>query len=391
MKVLVVSSGYHPDVKGGGEHSTKIISEELAASGHEVNVLTLSNKVVDEVINHVAIHRNLSPNLYWNFNKQKSRAKKIFWHLLDNFNPQAFRLVKSYIEKYNPDVVLTSTIENFGPEAWRASRMMKKPVVHVLRSYYVVCYRGTCFKNEQNCSVQCNSCKLMTIGRRYVAKEVDGLIGISHFILEKHKPVFPNAISRVIYNPIQSVDAQAKQLHGDSVSFGYLGRLEPEKGIELLLETFMQLPENCHLHVGGTGDEKYVAYLKGKYNKPNILFLGWINSKEVYEKIHYLILPAQWHEPFGRVVVEAFSYGIPVIGAIRGGIPELINEGENGYLFEPSEHVSLKIACLKALQNLEGYSTISSNALASSKQFDKSLIGKHYESMLMDVVSNYKT
>ncbi len=390
MKILVVSSGYPPDVKGGGEHSTKIISEELAARGHEVNVLTLSDHAVSEIINGVHVQRVLSPNVYWNFRPQPSRARKIAWHVLDNVNPRAYWLVKKQLQRINPDVVLTSTIENFGAEAWRACHALKTPVVHVLRSYYVLCYRGTCFKNGQNCTTPCGECQILTLGRRQAAKAVNGLIGISEYILDKHIPAFPGAHAQVIYNPVQTRPATPKTMQGTDIHFGYLGRLEPEKGIEPLLEAFVQLPDTCILHIGGTGNEDYVAYLKKKYPQPNIRFLGWVNARDVYEKIHYLILPAQWHEPFGRVVVEAFSYGVPVIGAMRGGIPELIQEGENGYLFEPSSAGSLQEACRKALQNSMHYSEMSSRAIQSSAYFEKSAIAAKYEEFLTQVVVNFK-
>lgn len=390
MKILVIASGYPPDVKGGGEHSTKIISEELVARGHEVNVLTLSSHADSETINGVNVHRELSPNLYWNFHPQSSSAKKIAWHLLDNVNPRAYWLVKKYLQQLSPDVVLTSTIENFGAEAWRACNALKTPVVHVLRSYYVLCYRGTCFKNGQNCATPCTGCQFLTLGRRQAARQVNGLIGISEYILNKHISSFAGAHARVIYNPVQTRPATAKTMQGAEVHFGYLGRLEPEKGIEPLLETFIQLPQSCILHIGGSGNEDYVAYLKAKYPQKNIRFLGWVNASDVYEKIHYLILPAQWHEPFGRVVVEAFSYGVPVIGARRGGIPELIKEGENGYLFEPSLAQSLKEACTRALQGSLHYSELSSRAIQSSSHFEKNAIAAQYEELLAEVAVNFK-
>lgn len=386
MNILVISSGYPPDVKGGGEHSTKIISEGLVKLGHQVNVLTLSDHEVQEEINGVNVQREFSPNLYWNFKKQNSKLKKIIWHALDNFNPRAYSLVKNYIKKLNPDIVLTSTIENFGAEAWKASHATGKPVVHVLRSYYVMCYRGTCFKAEQNCTTICNDCNILSVGRRAEAKNVDGLIGISQFILEKHRPLFKNAIKQVIYNPVNTVDALPKQIIGDEINFGYLGRLEPEKGIELLLKAFIKFPSNCQLFIGGTGDDNYTAFLKRTYGQANIHFLGWTNAQEVYKKIHYLVLPAQWHEPFGRVVVEAFAYGVPVIGAMRGGIPELIKEGNNGYLFEPTLPDSLDRAFLLAIKNAHFYHIMSSNAIISSKQFNQKEISKKYENFLKEVL-----
>jgi glycosyltransferase involved in cell wall biosynthesis len=49
------------------------------------------------------------------------------------------------------------------------------------------------------------------------------------------------------------------------------------------------------------------------------------------------VVPSIWNDPLPRVVFEAFSAGVPVVGSRIGGIPEMINEGQNGFLFEPHD------------------------------------------------------
>src|SRR5690606_20049215 len=53
-------------------------------------------------------------------------------------------------------------------------------------------------------------------------------------------------------------------------------------------------------------------------------------------------IPSLWHEPFGRVIFEAYAYGVPVIGTNRGGIPEIIEEGNTGFIYDPDQPQQLR-------------------------------------------------
>ena len=77
------------------------------------------------------------------------------------------------------------------------------------------------------------------------------------------------------------------------------------------------------------------VYKRQAYNNSKIEYKGFIKPEEFYPQIDVLIVPSIWNEPLGRVVFEAYSYGIPVIASKRGGITEIVKEGETGYLFEP--------------------------------------------------------
>ncbi|GBC97425.1 N-acetyl-alpha-D-glucosaminyl L-malate synthase [bacterium HR16] len=120
---------------------------------------------------------------------------------------------------------------------------------------------------------------------------------------------------------------------------GYLGRLVPAKGIDVLLESLKSLPNECEAWIAGEGDEtpwRERAEQLGVAQR--VRWLGAIPSTHVAEflrQLHVLVLPSRttprWKEQFGRVLVEAMACGVPVIGSDSGEIPRVI--GDAGLVF----------------------------------------------------------
>ena len=168
-----------------------------------------------------------------------------------------------------------------------------------------------------------------------------GVVGISHFILDKHLKCgyFSKAKYReVIYNSIEKTECTADR---DPYTIGYMGSILPSKGVERLISDFSKLDnKNYTLEIAGDYNTDYVAYLKNKYSSPNIKFLGRVSAKDFLSHISLLVVPSEWHEPFGRVVGEAIMAGCPVFVSNRGGMPELVNH-ENGRVFSLEEKDSL--------------------------------------------------
>jgi glycosyltransferase involved in cell wall biosynthesis len=120
---------------------------------------------------------------------------------------------------------------------------------------------------------------------------------------------------------------------------GYLGRLCPTKGIELLLESIRDAART-QLFIAGKGEAAYEAALRQQANR-RTTFLGVVPPRALFEKIDVLVAPSLWHEPFGRIAIEALAWGVPVIASRRGGLPEILEHGGTGFLFEPNEPGSL--------------------------------------------------
>ena len=112
----------------------------------------------------------------------------------------------------------------------------------------------------------------------------------------------------------------------------YVGRLSPEKGLDVLGEALRAVP-GVRLRAIGSGDAG--AALRAV---PNAELCGWQPQRAVYAEMRsasYLILPSICYESFPVVLVEAFACGLPVIASRLGAMRELVEEGRTGMLFEP--------------------------------------------------------
>lgn len=122
----------------------------------------------------------------------------------------------------------------------------------------------------------------------------------------------------------------------DRINLLFVGRFDPQKGIDWLLRVFSKCPrKDIHLYVIG---DNVVSNGMGieKKNTEKVTFLGWVNHDELpayYEACDAVIMPSRW-EAFGLVAIEAMKYGKPVIASNRGALPELISNDETGFIFK---------------------------------------------------------
>lgn len=350
MNILLVNTLYHPNILGGAERSVQVLAEALVAVGNRVSVLTSSTQKSDfsAVVNGINVHYVRQRNVYSAPPGSRNPLAKLAWHTLDTFNPFTSAVVNQVLDRETPDLVHTNTLGGFSVSTWSAVRRRKLPLVHTLRDYYLLCPRTTMFRNNRNCSSLCAACSVASWPKRKASSLVQAVVGVSAATLNVHLAcgLFSAASSKsVIHNALQNATAMALQdaAHPTGkIVFGYLGRLAPSKGLEVLLDAVKQLPGGqFEILVAGKGAEDFESDLKSTFSSVNIKFIGFVAPEELFKKIHFLIVPSLWHEPFPRTGFEAFSYGIPVIGARRGGIPELIEEGRTGMLFDPDHPTEL--------------------------------------------------
>jgi glycosyltransferase involved in cell wall biosynthesis len=106
-----------------------------------------------------------------------------------------------------------------------------------------------------------------------------------------------------------------------------------------------------------------------KHMDQRVRFVGRVEPRDFYPQVDTVVVPSLWNEPLGMVVAEAFAFGKPVIGSRRGGIPEMIRDGENGLLFEPDEPGEL-IRCLRRIHNDAALrANLTANTWPSSRYF----------------------
>jgi len=175
-------------------------------------------------------------------------------------------------------------------------------------------------------------------------------------VKEERIQVLPHGVK-----PMQRSDIQFNG--GRKVKFGYVGQFSPVKGIHLIIEALEKLrgAERCELHFFGSAqgkeEEAYFLSLIKNYKGPAIIVEhGYIKSgglQDAYSSIDVLLYPSLAYEAFGLVVNEAFAVGRPVIVSRSGGLPELVRDGENGFVVRRNDAHDLSLAMQKCLDSPE--------------------------------------
>jgi len=129
---------------------------------------------------------------------------------------------------------------------------------------------------------------------------------------------------------------------------------------------------NARLHIAGKGvDLERFKKLAG--NDKRTRFHGFLRPeqlKELYKKANLLVVPSIWYDNSPTVIYESFSFGVPVIGSRIGGIPELIKDGYNGFLFEAGNIEELENVLDKVIRKPEQLREMGKNASDSVKKYE---------------------
>jgi glycosyltransferase involved in cell wall biosynthesis len=162
----------------------------------------------------------------------------------------------------------------------------------------------------------------------------------------------------VVHNALKDPTAgqQLPPRNNPVLRIGIVGQVGPWKGHEDLIDAFAMLGENkakVELHIIGRGKESFENHLRSKAAalglSDRIIWRGFVaNCAEIYRDLDICVVPSRYEEPFGLVAIEAGFFSIPVVASRRGGLPEIIEHGKNGFLFEAGrpEELALHLTML---------------------------------------------
>ena len=129
----------------------------------------------------------------------------------------------------------------------------------------------------------------------------------------------------------------------------YFGRFSWEKGVRTLVETAKQLPE---VNFVFAGNGEYAEKIEKLSNAKNVGFKSGVELDALICNALFTIYPSEWYENCPFSVMESQERHIPVLGARIGGIPELIEDGKTGWLFESGNAIDLKDKILKIWESV---------------------------------------
>lgn len=357
MKILQINNFHYK--RGGAEAVYLNTSQLLRSRGHQVfnfsQIHTL-NEASEEAPYFVSYQDFLNQSLD---NKIKNFTKFIY-------SNEAKTNLEKLIKDKKPDI---AHLHNFiGGLTLSILPVLKKfniPVVVTLHDYKLLCPVYTLLDNKNNVCEKCISgsyipcitkrCNKGSLPYSFVialesyvrdlyfspSSHYDKIICVSKFALHKHTNKEYDKKLTHIYNFINAPEREPMQIQNEGY-YLYFGRLSREKGVLTLIDSFKNMKEQKLVIVGTGPLEPNV--LEAIKEIPNIQFLGFKSGEELkslIRKASYVIVPSEWYENNPMTIIESYFLGTPVIGTNIGGIPEILLNGETGFLFNPGDREKL--------------------------------------------------
>lgn len=388
MKVLIVSSRYQPNGVGGAEKVAQHLAESLVARGHDAVVATLKDPRGNcelTQVNGVRVHYLPVRNIYFLSpgESRKHAALRALWHATDRYNPFMAASLGRILDAEHPDVVNSHNIGGFSVAIWRAVKSRGLPLVHTAHDYYLMCPRGTMCSDGRNCTEPCLLCRAYTRPQRRLSRLADVVVSVSGFVQERYERLrcFPRAERVVIHNARGGTKEDPERVHEPDgiLRFGYLGRIHPTKGMDLLLRSFLGISApKANLLIAGRGEAGYEQKLKAMANSnAGVHWLGFVQPEALLRQADVLVVPSLWQDPAPLVVLEALAHGLPIIGSRRGGIPELMGEG-TGWVFDPDEPGALTRAMQLAIDSRDELPAMGERAIQRARHFSTEVMVNEY-------------
>ena len=352
MRVLIVCPGWPGNVNPWNGIFVREQAEALVRQGTSVHVLTarVFNKDPYEMQDGpVKVYRFRFPS------KQMLLAEyeripvfRIGVYLLSGIY-KAFRLIK----KEECDLLHAHFVIPAGLIAVIAGRLRRKPVVITAHDSDVVTFP--------------EKSRIAGWLIRYSLRHADHIIPTNIFlkdhikknfgIAEEKMTVIPLGVDRELFKHIDQAEARRKlDLPAAKRAILYVGALLTIKGVDILPEVISKVcdvvPEALFVFVGaGPLKDLLVSDIEKRGLSGNAMFAGSKIHEELplwYGASDLMVLPTT-SEGLGMVVREAISTGLPVVASNVGGVPDVVKDGETGYLTEPGDTYSVSEAIIKVL------------------------------------------
>lgn len=398
MRILLVNKFHY--LRGGSEKYYFELAKLLKSHGHTVAFFSMKNEnniktgdreyFVDEIDMNTGSKFEALNVIY--SKKNKALMEKALEEFkpdivhINNFQRQLSASIIDAVKEKNIPLIMTAhDLNSICP----ASIMLYNGEVceDCITKGYTSCIKKKCIKNSMLKSV------LGYIEKKYydlhkIFCKVDCIISPSEFNknqLLKGK-LKCNDIT-VIHNFVNETKKTDYTL-GDGAF--YFGRLSKEKGILNLIEAINNIP-GARLIIAGDGPERenIQAYIKEHKLENRITLLGYLNQNDIRENIRkcrFVTVPSICFENCPYSILETMEIGKPIIGSKIGGIPELIQDGINGFTYEHNDVTKLTNILMKLFGNDETVKQFSKN---SKQIFIQNYSAEAYYNKLMTVYNKY--
>ncbi len=359
MKILLINKFLYPN--GGSETYIFKLGDYLKSIGHEVQYFGMEHE--GRVVGNSAESYTTDMDFHGG-----SKLSKLFYPVKTIYSGEARKKIRAVLEDFQPDVC---HLNNFNYQLtpsiileivkWRKKAKKECKILFTAHDYQLVCPNHMC--SNPNTGENCEKC----LGGHYfncfkgkcihgsaaksmigtaesvfwklknAYKYIDTIICCSEFMKTKMDTDKRFAEKTVAMHNFIDDAERVKTEKQDYIL--YFGRFSKEKGINTLINVAKQLPDVPFIFAGVGDIDEAIK------DTPNITNVGFKKGKELQDLIRaarFTVYPSEWYENCPFSVMESQMYGTPVLGANIGGIPELIEVGKTGELFESGNAEQLK-------------------------------------------------
>jgi len=362
MKIAIIVNFFPPKWLAGTEIATYHMAEHLAKRGHEVHIITSLDDDLVENSYEKGFHIHRIPVI-----RIRTIGLIFFW-------TDIFRTIK----KIDPDIVHAQSLI-FAIPALISKKFLKIPYVVwgqgsdiYIRNWFMKVVSKTIIKNA-------DSALALTKSMREVMQA----------IYNCDIPVVPNGIDIEDYS--DRPDKQDSETPRKRILF--VGRLDPVKGVQYLLKAMKivskVLPEAKLILVGDGEERENLESLTNTLGlSDRVDFVGRISHEEIPDYLYQadiFVLPSL-SEGFPLVILEAMACGLPIVATRVGGVPDIIEDGVNGYLVESGDFQEMAKKIIFILENEPLKLLISKNNRIKVQEFEWKNVINQLEQIYFKVI-----
>ncbi|MCD4703629.1 MAG: glycosyltransferase family 4 protein [Methanosarcinaceae archaeon] len=354
--ILILSPFFHPNI-GGVESHLIDLTEYLSSNGYETYVLTYKPITTKDKALSVEVKQNLEIHRFWWFGFN-------LFHRLEPYPVLEFLYLTPWLffRSFLWMLKNQKRIEVIHAQGFNASFIAK-----ILAKIF-----GKTFVASTHAIYEVDPQSLTARLMHWTLKSADTILTLSKQSKEELTRlglfgskiiVYKYWVNQDIFKPIDKIKAKKQLGWEDKFVVLFVGRFIKIKGIDVLLEVARQ-SRNNEIYFAFVGDgpmSKEIQIISKTLE--NVIFVGKVDNCELplyYNASDIFIIPSQYEEGFGRVILEAVSCGLPVIGANRGGIPEAVDKTVS-ILIESTDE-NLKNAIEELYTNKTKYQLLAGNS-----------------------------
>lgn len=386
MKVLLVNKFHY--MKGGSERYYFTLAETFKSKGHDVVFFAMADEknIPCEQTKHFVSNSSVGGGI-------RSKLNMVL-HIA--YSKEAYKKMKALLEEEKPDLIILNLVhKQITLSIIDAIKEYDKnlPIFWTMHDLITVCPSYTMLDGNGQICEKClcgdfsncvkNRCikgsRLMSMLSEYEANyirkkkwydKIDLYICPSEFYKKKlEEGKFTKSPIVCMRNPL-SADTQFGVNDNDKGYALYFGRLSKEKGVKTLIDEAVKA--DIKLYILGTGpiEEELKEYAK---TFSNVEFKGFQRGQALTDYVknsRCVVLPSEWYENGPYSAMEAMALGKPLIVSNNGGLPELVDDGINGYVYTDKAQLSDKLTKMFALSQNDYSSMCKQSYERAKKLFD---------------------